>query len=114
MRFVESNSENMFFLFFMIKNFSLRIDDHTITRVTDAVAIFTHTIHPNNVTLIFDGPCLQQSFPGGVPSFGPVGNVDQKVVFGQPPLRGERGSLSRPNRKSQIIANQQIYFPSLY
>ena len=89
--------------YFLPPDFSLRIDDHAITAIVDIVTIFAHTIHTNYITLILDGSCLQQSFPGDVPSLGPVGDVDQKIIFGltpQAPRRGQRGRLSGPHGKS--------------
>src|SRR5579863_7655183 len=51
------------------------------------------------------------------PAFGPVGDIDDQIVFEVCPLPGRscsafRGLLPAPNRESQIITNKQQHLPA--
>src|SRR5436190_5592272 len=81
MRALQINCKNILVISFMIKNFTERINHHAVTRMINFVAIFTHPVNANNVALVFDRPCLQQSFPRNISFLGPVGNIDKNVVF---------------------------------
>ena len=55
----------------LIKEFTQRIDDHTVAVVTDLISVFTYPVYAYHITLVFYGARLQQRFPGPA---APLGN----------------------------------------
>src|SRR2546423_14021168 len=82
------------------------------------VSIISNAIYSNCITLVFDGPGLQQGFPCVIAALRPIGYINEEIIF-QSHGVGERirgqGSrlLPSPDRESQIVANLQIDLPSL-
>ena len=68
-------------MFLMIQYSSHGINDHGIAAVIISLAVIPHTVYAGNKTLIFDCTCLQECFPGMISLFGPIGRIDQQVIF---------------------------------
>src|SRR5271155_641118 len=58
------------------------IDDHGVATVMDVVTVIPDAVDADDIHLVFDRPRLEQRFPGVDTTLGPVGDIDQEVVFG--------------------------------
>src|SRR5689334_2143695 len=72
----------------------------------NVIPVIPDSVQTDHVTLVFDGPCNKQLVPGSDSSFGPVGNINDRIkvlLF----------CSTAPYREAQIKTNQQENFPSL-
>ena len=96
-----------------IENELVAVDDHAVAGVGDIVAVVPYPVYADDVGLVFDGAGLEEGFPGVGAAFGPVGDIDEDIVFGPHPLSLCReGGLPCPHRKAKVITNLKVYFPS--
>ena len=66
---------------FVIKYLAQRINYHTVAAVINIVAIITYTINANHISLVFYRSCLKQGSPRNTSALGPVGNINEHIVF---------------------------------
>jgi len=52
------------------------------------------------------------SIPGVGPAFGPIGDVDNEVVFEGGVWFGFGEVLAAPDRETEVVANQEEHFPA--
>ena len=87
----------------VIKDLAHGVDDHRVAAVLNVVAVIADAVDADNKGLVFDGPGLQQGLPGKGAPLGPVGDVDDQIVFRQSILAG----LAAPDGEPEVIADQQ-------
>src|SRR6476646_6341005 len=77
----------------------------------NTVTINAYTVYTNYITLVFDGACLQQGFPGKVPALRPVGHINGNIVF---KIFFRIKLLAAPHGEAQIITHKQSHAPTIY
>jgi len=103
----------------VVENFSQGIDKHGIAAVVNIVPIVTHPVDAYDIDLVFDGTGLEEGLPGMAAAFGPVGHVDEEVVFGGDGGSGAGGGrwggglLPGPDGEAEVVTNEEVDPPSI-
>src|SRR4051812_7380522 len=75
-----------------------------------AVSIHANTVQPGHIALVFDGARRQQCLPRAASFFWPVGDIQQDIVTG---ISCFGIGIPRPNRETQVVANERCDLPAL-
>ena len=66
--------------------------------VINAQTIRTHAIYSTNISLVFNGSCLQQNIPVVDAAFWEISHINQQIIL--------IIHVARPNREAYIVTNQ--------
>lgn len=62
------------------------------------VVIGAYTVNTADIAYVFQGACLQQDIPYFAPGHGPVGYIDQKIIF--------IVCITAPDRKTEVVTDE--------
>src|ERR1700754_2726954 len=79
--FFERKRKYLLFRLSLIEDLSQWTDDHGVAAVIDIVPVCANPVDTHDIRLVFDGPGLQQRFPGMIAPLRPVGDIKEDVVF---------------------------------
>src|SRR5579872_5583211 len=108
--FVQSTAMDLLFGNSVIVDLPQGADDHRVPAMIDIVPVDADPVDTDDITLVLNGPGLQEGLPGEGPAFGPVGNIDDAVVFER---RFAGLGLPAPDRKPEVIADEEQHPPAI-
>ena len=89
--------------------FSAGRNDLTITLIMSSLWVIAHTVATHHIALVLDGACSQEGVPDVGTGRGPVGDIQQDVVFELTVFH----RVSAPYGESQVVADLRTDAPSL-
>ena len=84
-------------------------DNSARAAVVYAKSVYTDSVDPGDVALVFHGTGGEQRSPSGFTGFGPISQNKQAVV-GRTPVRIQ--GIAQPNWEAQVKANSKAQAPS--
>ena len=89
--------------------FSAGRNDLTITLIMSSLWVVAHAVATQHIALVLDGACGEEGVPDVGTGRGPVGNIQQDVVFELTAFH----RVSAPYGESQVVADLRTDAPAL-